>query len=165
VAVILDGLDEIDETLRPVALRALSDQAIFRVVLLTRSAEMAAAASEAHFVGAAALELQAVDAKVAADYLTSVQLNPPPQGWSDLLNHLRGDPNGPIAKALSTPLTLTLLRDTYRASDDVRELLHRGEATDHDPQRDLENHLLARVLPAAYRSRPGDQPGNVQGTV
>jgi hypothetical protein len=44
VAVILDGLDEIPGQLRPVALRALSQQATFRVVVLTRSAEMAAAA-------------------------------------------------------------------------------------------------------------------------
>lgn len=45
LAVILDGLDEIPEALRPVALRALSQQAAFRLVVLTRSAEMAAAAS------------------------------------------------------------------------------------------------------------------------
>ena len=46
VAVFLDGLDEIPEVLRPVALRALS-QAAFRVVVLTRSTEMAAAGHRA----------------------------------------------------------------------------------------------------------------------
>jgi hypothetical protein len=38
VTVILDGMDEIHEQLRPVALRALSQQAHFRLVVLTRSA-------------------------------------------------------------------------------------------------------------------------------
>ena len=38
IAVILDGLDEIPEDLRPAVLRALSQQATFRLVLLTRSA-------------------------------------------------------------------------------------------------------------------------------
>ncbi len=46
LTVILDGLDEIAEELRPVALQAL-DQASFRVVVLSRTAEMASAASPA----------------------------------------------------------------------------------------------------------------------
>ncbi len=40
ISVVLDGLDEIPEDLRPTVLRALSKQATFRLVLLTRSAEM-----------------------------------------------------------------------------------------------------------------------------
>ena len=40
IAVILDGLDEIAEGLRPVALRELN-QASFRLVVLSRTAEMA----------------------------------------------------------------------------------------------------------------------------
>ena len=43
IAVILDGLDEIPEELRPAALQALSDKADFRVVVLGRSDETAAA--------------------------------------------------------------------------------------------------------------------------
>lgn len=46
------------EDLRPVALQALDEQATFRVVLLTRSHEMAAAATKGHLSGAAALELR-----------------------------------------------------------------------------------------------------------
>jgi len=45
IAVIIDGLDEITADLRPVALQALSRQASFRVVVLSRTAEMASAAS------------------------------------------------------------------------------------------------------------------------
>ena len=79
IAVILDGLDEIPGDLRPAVLRALSQQATFRLVLLTRSAEMADAAARAVLQGAAAIELQDIDPGTAADYLTRTQLDPPPR--------------------------------------------------------------------------------------
>jgi len=159
LAVILDGLDEIPQALRPIALRALSDQARLRVVLLTRSAEMVKAATEEHFVDAAALELQPVDAATAADYLSRVQVQPAPHGWQALIDHLRAVPDSSIARALQSPLTLTLLRDTYRGDDDVRQLLDVADrAYDDAAQQDVENYLLDRVIPAAYGPRPGARP-------
>jgi hypothetical protein len=156
IAVILDGLDEISEELRPIALRALSQQAAFRLVILTRMDEMAAAAAKGPLEGAAAVELQDIDATTAADYLTRVQLDPPPPGWSELTDRLRRPPSAPIAKALSTPLALTLVRDTYREGDNVRDLLDfccpDGSPASRD---DIMDHLLDRVLPAAYTKRPG----------
>jgi hypothetical protein len=128
VAVILDGLDEIAEELRPAALQALSQQAVFRVVVLARSAEMAAAAKYGLLEGAVALELQDIDPPAAADYLTRVQLDPAPLGWRELTSRLR-------------------------------ELLDFCDADRHGvPQEDIEDHLLDRVLPAAYTSRPGEPP-------
>ena len=157
VAVILDGLDEIAAELRPVILRALSQQAAFRVVLLARNAEIAAAAKDSLLEGAVALELQDIDPSAAADYLTRVQLDPAPRGWRDLVGRLRQAPDSPIAKALSSPLALTLIRDTYRSGDDVRELLNFCDAVRHGvPREDIEDHLLDRVLPAAYAPRPGE---------
>lgn len=161
VAVILDGLDEIAGELRPVALQALSQQANFRLVLLSRTAEMASAATERGVLqGAAAIELRPIDPATAADYLERVQLDPPPDGWRDLIGRLRSDPGGPLSTALDNPLTLTLVRDTYRQSDDARELLDlcntaqqeaSGKAVDK-----ITEHLLDRVLPAAYTPRPGE---------
>ena len=115
ITVILDGLDEIPEDLRPTVLRALSQQATFRLVLLTRSAEMAKAAAQAMLQGAAAIELQEIDPDAAADYLTRTQLDPPPQRWHELNSQLRQQPGSPLAQALTNPLMLTLVRDTYRA--------------------------------------------------
>ena len=159
IAVILDGLDEIHEQLRPVALRALSQQAHFRLVVLTRSAEMAAAASQGLLEGAAALELQAVNSATAASYLTHTQLHPAPPAWRELTDRLRRAPDSPLARALSSPLTLTLVRDTYRGGDNSRELLAfcdtPGRAVSSD---DIVDHLLDRVLPAAYAERPGEAP-------
>lgn len=154
---ILDGLDEIHEQLRPVALRALSQQAHFRLVVLTRSAELAAATSQGLLDGAAALELQSIDPATAASYLADVQLHPAPPGWRELTDRLRNAPDSSLAQALSSPLTLTLVRDTYRAGDDSRELLAFCDATGRTvTSEDIVDHLLDRVLPAAYAERPGE---------
>jgi hypothetical protein len=158
IAAFLDGLDEIAEDLRPVALRALSQQAVMRLVVLARSFEMMVAAQQGFLEGAAALELRAVDAAAAADYLTRVQLDPPPLGWTELTGRLRREPDSPLAKALSNPLTLTLVRDTYRSSDDIRELLDFCDAVGDVSGEDIQDQLLDRVLPAAYTPPPGEPP-------
>ncbi len=159
IAVILDGLDEIPEDLRPAVLRALSQQATFRLVLLTRSAEMADAAARAMLQGAAAIELQDIDPGTAAGYLTRAQLDPPPQGWHELTSRLRLEPGSPLASALNNPLMLTLVRDTYHAGDDAGELLGlRGAAGQPASSGDITGYLLDRVLPAAYTQQPGEPP-------
>ena len=115
IAVILDGLDEIPDDLRPAVLRALSQQATFRLILLTRSGEMAKAAAQTLLQGAAAIELRDIGPADAADYLTRIQIDPPPHSWHQLTSGLRHEPRSPLAQALNNPLMLTLIRDTYRA--------------------------------------------------
>jgi len=164
IAVILDGLDEIAEELRPVALQALSQQAGFRLVVLSRTDEMASAVAQRGMLqGAAAIELRPVDAATAADYLERVQRDPPPDGWRDLIGRIRASPESPLTNALNSPLTLTLVRDTYQAGDDARELLYFCDTKLQDVSRDkaaeeVTGHLLDRVLPAAYAHRPGQPP-------
>jgi hypothetical protein len=156
LAVILDGLDEIPADLQPAALRALSQQASFRLVILSRTGEMAAAAAQSHLDGAAAVELQDVNAATAAGYLTRVQLDPPPAGWGELTRHLRRAPGSPLAQALGSPLTLSLLRDTYRGQDDARELLgFAGSPATAESRDAIIDYLLDRVIPAAYAPQPG----------
>ena len=109
MAVIIDGLDEIAGELGPIALQAL-DQASFHVVVLSRSAEMASAASQGGLLqGAAAVELQVINPAAAASYLERIQLDPPPDGWHDLINRIRASPASPLAEALNNPLALTLI--------------------------------------------------------
>jgi hypothetical protein len=151
VALILDGLDEMDSARRPTVLQALSD-APFRVVVLTRTQEMVQAAGTAWLVGALALHLHDVTGPEAADYLHRARTGPPPVGWTELLTHLREDPDSVLSRGLSNPLALTLIRDTYRAGDDVGELL---DITEQGTGVDIERHLIARVLPVAYTARPG----------
>jgi hypothetical protein len=157
LAVILDGLDEMTEELRAAALASLSRQASFRLVLLTRGAEMADAAAGGLLDGAAAVELQGIPPAVAADYLTRVQLDPAPPGWRELVGYLRREPGSPLARALSSPLTLTLVRDTCRGPGDASGLLEFCGTAGAAPG-DIVDYLLDRVLPAAYACRPGEPP-------
>ncbi len=54
---------------------------------------------------------------------------------------------------------LTLVRDTYRATDDIGELLSLRDAAGHPASsQDIADHLLDRVLPAAYTQQPGEPP-------
>jgi len=163
ISLILDGLDETDEALRPIALEALSREAAFRVVVLTRTAEMASSVSRRGVLeGAAAVELQSVDAATAADYLIRVQVNPLPDGWRQLIDHVRKMPESPLARAFNNPLTLTLVRDTYRMGDDIGELLKfrdGGQLGDCGSwlTESIVDHLLTRVVSAAYKRRPGER--------
>ena len=156
ITLVLDGLDEIAEHLRPVALEALSQQVTFRLVLLTRADEMEAAAAISQLDGAAAVELQEVDAAVAADYLLQVQLDQVPQQWLELASRLRAAPDGPLAQALSSPLALTLVRDTFRGTGYAEQLASFCNAADQSTSpEEIMGELLDRVLPAAYAARPG----------
>lgn len=152
LAVILDGLDELPEALRPVALRALDEQVTFRLVVLTRSEELVAAVSGGHLRGAAALELLPIGPHQVAEYLTSGQIDPLPVPWRHVIDHLREHPKGALAHALTTPLMLTLLRDTYGPEEGVDELL---DGSRFGSEKAIEDHLLDRVLTAAYTPRPG----------
>jgi hypothetical protein len=161
VAVILDGLDEMAEELRPVALQELNKQATaFRIVVLARSGDMVSVASQQVLIGSVAVELQRIGSEVAADYLASVKRDAP-GGWRDLVDRIRNDPDGPLAQALSTPLHLTLLRDTYDSEDDVRDLIAISDAadghmseSDDDLVKRIRYDLLDRLLRAAYKERP-----------
>ncbi len=162
ISLILDGLDEIAADLRSVAMRELSKQASFRVVVLSRTAEMASAAAQrGRLQGAAAIELRPIGAAAAADYLERVQLDPLPDGWRDLIGRIRGSPGIPLAVALDSPLTLTLVHDTYQSEDDAHELLEfcdtaQQRVSGNQAAEQIRDHLLDRVLPAAYAGRPGD---------
>jgi hypothetical protein len=122
VALVLDGLDEMDLAQRPAALRALS-YVPFRVVVPTRSSEMVQAAGVAWLAGAVAVQLHDVTGSQAADYLQRARTGPPPSGWTQLLTYLRENHDGVLTRELCTPLALTLIRDTYRPGDDVSGLL------------------------------------------
>ncbi|BCB75853.1 NACHT domain-containing protein [Phytohabitans flavus] len=156
VALFLDGFDELAAPVRPAALEALDAQATGRLVLFSRTGEYAEAVRRFRLRGAATLELRPVPSTVATDYLARWQLAEPPPEWRRLLDRLGAEPASPLAQALSSPLTVTLLRDTFPEPAELDELLAPDRfATPGE----VEDHLLDRVLPAAYRRRPGKPPG------
>ncbi|MGH3772176.1 MAG: hypothetical protein ACRDRW_12400 [Pseudonocardiaceae bacterium] len=147
LAVILDGLDEMSKKLLPGALRTLDEQATFRLVVLTRTTELVAAVSGGHLRGAAALELLPIDSRQAAEYLASALTDPLPPRWQHVVDHLREHPDSALAQALTTPLTLTLVRDTYGPGGTVDELIDDSQF----PTREVINdYLLDQALDAAY---------------
>jgi hypothetical protein len=159
VAVFLDGLDEIPEPQRPSALHALAQQATFRLVLLTRTHELAIAAEHHVLTGAAALELQPLTPDDAATYLQHNLPDPPPEPWQRLLDVLTQDTDTPLTQTLNNPLTITLLRDTYQppptpnsAIGTIDDLIDtsRFPTSDH-----ITNHLLDHAITTAYMPRPG----------
>ncbi|HEX4703619.1 MAG TPA: TIR domain-containing protein [Pseudonocardiaceae bacterium] len=144
IAVFLDGLDEIPESIRPGVLTALAD-APFRLVLLARTEEAVTAANHGPLAGAVALELQSVQPTDAAAYLLQPLVDPPPAPWQAISDHL-------AEVALDTPLALSLLRDVYGPTDPVDELL---DTARFPTAADVENHLLDHAITAAYTPRPG----------
>jgi hypothetical protein len=152
IAVFLDGFDEMPEQLRPAAMRALSQQADFRLVLITRRDELRKAARHTPLLGAAVVELRPVKLADAVDHLRRHVTSSPP-GWRAVAEELKDSPRGPLARALDRPLTITLLRDTYGQIGMVDELLDRERFP--TPGR-IEGHLLDQVVTAAYTPEPGD---------
>jgi len=152
LTVILDGFDLLQPDLRQAALQALSQQAVFRVVLLARTSEMTTAARQGFLDAAVEIELQGIDTADVVDYLTRVQLDPMPAGWRQLTDRLRSDPQGPLAEALSNPAMLALVRDTFRSGDSTDALLSLENAGGPGA---IEGFLLDRVVTAAYMPRPG----------
>ena len=152
IAVILDGLDEISRDLRPVALQALSQQTVFRLVLLSRTDEMAAAAaSQGILQRAAAIELNPVDPAEAAGYLERTHLDPPPPEWRELTTRIRTDPASPLSRVLTNLDMLSLVGAIYGAGpsgsppiDDLFRLPDETAITDH---------LLTAFVANAYDPR------------
>jgi hypothetical protein len=154
IAALLDGFEEIPEDLRAKALEALNECRTLRLVLFARTAEMMATGG--CLLDAVALELQPVAPTAAAEYLTRAASDPPPDRWRELTGRLAAGGDTPISRALRNPLTLSLVCDVYRHPDDVGEFLdHCDRDTCTHPCEHAEDFLIAKVLKAAYRRRPG----------
>src|SRR5207245_2218343 len=83
--------------------------------------------------------------------------------WKPFLAELRGTPGGPLAKALSTPLMVWLVRSVYEGTDaDPAELVNRKVFA---TEADVEGHLLNALIPALIglaKRRPKDGPRSVR---
>ena len=122
ISLILDGLDEVPAEARADILQALNKQTPGRVVILTRKEEMALAARTRYLTGSLAIELEPVSNADASAYLKRALDRPPPKNWETLLLNLQSHPNGAIAKALSKPLTVGLVRDSFEPDNDVSKV-------------------------------------------
>lgn len=153
---VLDGLDEMPEPARRNAVRGLNDACGDGrgVVVTCRSVEYqdVIEGGSPLLRRAPVVEVAPVPVSDIIAYLTDVNW---PEGvdWEPVYTHLRRDPGGPAATALSTPLALSLARGVYRSCDrDPRELL------DFESRHAIEDHLVDHTIRAAYAPPPGTLP-------
>ena len=118
LALFLDGLDEMPQGVRPLALKRVDEEARgLRVVVTSRPEEYRGAVQVARPDNTAVIELRPVRPRWAANYLLHEQTGPSRQRWEQVSAYLMRDPDSVAAQALDNPLTLSLARDTYTSQD------------------------------------------------
>ncbi|MFF3565742.1 NACHT domain-containing protein [Streptomyces sp. NPDC002574] len=158
---VLDGLDEMDPTLpdgtpdpdAPRARAVLQHLDAHRVrgepgpvVLTCRTAHLEALAGLGTLRDSARIALAPVTPTHAITYLTTRAQDR--TRWQPLIDHLTMDPSGPLGTLLSTPWRLCLTATVYHHDGNPHEL------TSHATAQALDDHLLARFIPAATRLYP-----------
>jgi hypothetical protein len=151
IALFMDGLDEMPDTLRSKAIEQLATEtAGQRVVITSRPDEFRETIDlgRRRLPYTAVIELAPVRPRAAAEYLLEDQVGDAQQAWQAVAGHLQAHPEGVLAQTLNTPLTLSLTRAAYTA-DDPRRLLSAELGNEHQ----LRVHLLDQILIAAYPDR------------
>jgi DNA-binding SARP family transcriptional activator len=151
---VLDGLDEMPTSLRAAAIDAL-DRAVAGgrpLVVTCRSTEYEHAVRDGGVLAAASVvEIEPVAVEDVIAFLIARRRLDDTR-WHPLVDRLRSQPHGELARALSTPLMVDLARTAYADSGtEPAELLDLEQFPD---QRRLEEHLLDAFLPAVYAHRP-----------
>lgn len=142
---VLDGLDEIPDSLLALASTELLTMGARPMLITCRTRQFERVIRTGGALPNAALvEIQPVTAQDAATFLT--QLEPDsPDLWHQVVAQLRHRPDGPLARALSTPLMISLARRVYgRPTANPSDLLAFTTAEQ------VTRHLLAQFLPSVY---------------
>ncbi|MEV5827723.1 NACHT domain-containing protein [Spirillospora sp. NPDC052242] len=154
---VLDGLDELAPHLRATLVERVDGWADDErpLVLTCRGDEYERTVrkSGSPLSRAPVVEIGDVQAEDAAAYLRAAAIGGDAR-WDALLARLADDPDGPVGRALSTPLMVELLRTAYRSpATDPAELLD----AERFPSREaIEGHLIDRFVPAVYA--PAQRP-------
>ncbi|MDA3643035.1 NACHT domain-containing protein [Saccharopolyspora indica] len=148
---VLDGLDEMPRPLLALALADLDRSAGtgLRMLITCRSAEFEEAVSGGGpLAQAVVVEVEPVAIDDVVTYLQEREVTGADR-WSPVVDSLRTDPTGPLARALSTPLMISLARQVYRRPGSEPGTLAGFSTAD-----EIENHLLEQFLPTAYPKDP-----------
>lgn len=149
---VLDGLDEVRAASMGEAIEAIGsafdDRAPFAVTCRREEYVAAVETSGTPLARAAVVEVASVEVEDAIGYLSSAFTDD--TRWRPLFQRLRDDPDGPLARAMSTPLMLFLARTAYRSpTTEPDELLA------HSDSKSIEEHLLDAYIPATYARHLG----------
>jgi hypothetical protein len=146
---VIDGLDELEPAARGQLLDALG-RAFGRsrpLILTCRAGEYHEAVESCGQVlpGGAIIELQPATAEDAAAFLERGTAGPRAKSLQRVVGEIRSHPEGPLAKALSSPLMVGLVRS---ADADGAEI-----AADPGGEAAIENRLLDGLVSARFSSR------------
>ncbi|MCC9308140.1 caspase family protein [Kitasatospora sp. RB6PN24] len=155
IALFLDGFDELEDELRRAALKGIGQHSASRVMVFARTDEFADTIRAGHLPGAAVLELTPIPGTAAAEYLRCCQVEPAPEPWERLMDHLTHQPDSVLSRALDTPLGLTLVRDAFPRPDALVSLLEQDRFTTRE---EVMAYLLDRFINVAYQSQQFSEP-------
>lgn len=157
---LLDGLDELPEELRGRAIERINDADLGPLMLTCREQEYSATVRELRDVvsAAAVVRLVPLAPSSVAEWLddTTAPLDRDRAAWRDVVA-AAGQPGAEaLAEVLTSPLMVTMARAVYgHGTADPAALLAMASA----PREDIERHLLAQLVPTAFR----DLPRSVRG--
>jgi NACHT domain-containing protein len=156
---VLDGLDEIPEPARGMAISRINDalRPGEQVLLTCRTRQYRDAARppdglEVTLAGAAAIELRPLDARVVRRYLQDDSPGPVTRARWDSVLKLLGT-QAPAGQALTTPLMVALARTIYnpRPGETLAAVPDPAELCGFTSREVVEAHLFDAFIPAAYR--------------
>jgi hypothetical protein len=157
---LLDGLDELPEEVRAIAIAELDRAHGTQPLVLTCRPEEfeQAVAAGGTLAAAAVVELEPVTAGQAAAFLRTTAPPAVAARWDQVADHLHAHPDGDLARALSTPLLVALARTVYASSArDPAELVAFAQA---GGRATVQDHLLEGFIPAAFAALP-PAPGSL----
>jgi cellulose biosynthesis protein BcsQ len=144
---VIDGLDEMAPSARNHAIAAISRELpLAGLVVTSRTTEyeeMAGLTGES-LPGAAVVELEPVSGSSAIDFIQSRNLSDD-RRWEPVFQNIRIYPDSPVAKALATPLMVSLAGQAYRSpKTNPSELLEFQDGAS------LEQHLFEIFIKDSY---------------
>lgn len=152
---VLDGLDELPESVRPRILTALNAgmTAADQLVLTCRTSEYQNAIADPGgdvITSAAVIEPEPVQAAEAAEYIGHCLQPRQAARWRHLLTTLKTESGAPISRTLATPLMVWLLRTAYiDTRTDPADLLSIARfPTDASIREHLLDHLVSALVAA-----------------
>ncbi|GAA3460880.1 NACHT domain-containing protein [Saccharothrix longispora] len=146
---VLDGLDQIPADRRADAVDRINRAFPHTVPLVLTCRTDEFAETDAHVVAANVVQLQPLDHEEIAGYLRSTSDPVAAARWEPIFLHLRDEPDGRLAEALSTPLAVWLAGGVY-AYGEPSELLDRTRFPD---RRAIEDHLVDALVGSAFGDR------------
>jgi hypothetical protein len=154
ISLFLDGLEEMPDSLWDRAVSAIDRVSNVRVVLTARPR----AALLTRRLSPDRIRLDAVDVKEAAHYLTAACDPDLHTGaWGHVAKYMRANPDSGVARALTTPLTLSLALNSFdRGARNPEQLCSLGDELGAP---ELERYLLRQIIDVAYdlaSTRPHD---------